>query len=1054
MKEINTDKGIIAWFAHNPVAANLLMIVIVVLGLLSASNIRRTMMPEFEIDIIQVTMPYPGAAPEEVEQGIVLKIEEALIDLKGIKRIESEARESFAILLIEPDNPDDIMELMNNVKNRIDAIAHFPEDAEKPVTGRIEIGIQAMFVQISGELDERTMKQLAEEIKADLLAYEEISQVEIWGARDYEIAVEISEHQLREYHLTLGEVANIIAASSLDLPGGSVRTETGDIMLRTTGQAYTQAEFEKLVLKTYPDGTRLLLGDIANIRDGFVDGSGFAAFNGQYSIGLSITALGEQDLIEAAEVAHEYVELKNRDLPQGVELTIWSDFSYYLNQRLTMMLKNLGMGALVVFLVLALFLEIKLAFWVMIGIPICFLGSMAAFGSPWVGGTLNVVSLFGFILVLGIVVDDAIIIGEAAYTEQERRGHSIKAIVTGAKRVATPATFGVLTTIAAFAPTLFIEGTFGVFGDAVGYVVIFCLVFSLIESKWILPAHLAHSQPAKSGILASIDHVQQMVNAALREFVHLRYRPFVERCVKNRYLTLATFLSLLILTAGLILGGQIRYVMMPESPPEFIEVEIKMEDGTPKRRTIEVIGEIARGLAAAEADAQSRLGPDEKWQAYNFAYGYDLINGAMLAELTKQETRRTSTKDVMRAWRDKVGSIPGAEVLSFKSADGPDPGADISFDLVHPEWEVLKKAALELEAKLATYDGVFDIRSGASSTSDEFHIDILPQAEALGITRYDLGSQVRHAFYGAEAQRIQRGQDEIKVMVRYPDADRETTASLDSMFIRTPQGDEVPFSSVAKLEVKEGFNATTHINFRRAVEVRAGADEDKVEPTRISNEIVRNFLPELAERYPGLKYYLSGMSEETEKMARSMIIGFGLAMFVIYALLAIPTRSYLQPLIIMGVIPFGIIGAVIGHMLTGYAISMMSFLGIIALSGVVVNDSLIMVDYINRALLDGTPKTQAIVQAGTQRFRAIMLTSATTFLGLIPILMEKSAQVQTVVPMAISLAFGIVFATVITLILVPSLYMILDDLDSWWKRGREIEEDPVAQEEADWLAGT
>jgi len=1023
-------KGVIAWFATNPVASNLLMLVIIAVGLLSAAHIKRTMMPEFEIDVVSIMMLYPGAAPEEVEQGIVLKIEEALSDLEGIKRIESDSMESMARMIIEPEDEDKMMELLNDVKTRVDAIAHFPEGAEKPIIGRIELPIQALVVQISGDLDERAMKALAEQIKLELMSDPDVSSVEVWGARDYEIAIEVSEHSLQEYHLTLGEVARIVASSSIDLPGGSVRTENGNILLRTQGQAYDQADFEKIVLRTYPDGTRLLLGDIAKINDGFEDIDGFALFNGKYSIAVPINALGAQDIIRAAAAAKLYVEEKNKTLPDTVKLTIWFDFSYYLDQRLGMMMKNLAMGAVVVFIVLALFLEIKLAFWVMVGIPICFLGSLAIFGSPWIGGTLNLVSVFAFILVLGIVVDDAIIIGEAAHTEQELHGHSVDAIITGAKRVATPATFGVLTTIVAFMPTLFIDGALSVFGEAMGWVVIFCLTFSLIESKWILPAHLAHSKPATSGWLMSIDHVQEGVNRKLKHFVENGYQPFIRKCIRNRYMTAAVFLSMLILTAGIIAGGKVRVVMAPEVEGELIQMNLRMTDGTPQRRTLEVMNQVA--LALQDIDAEYRAGhKGQPMLANQFAYGVGQTEGFMLAELVRAENRSVRTREVMRRWREKVGEIPGTEVLSFNADEGPGLGADISFDLNHSDWDTLQAASLELEKKLKSYAGTYDVRSNVSSVSDEYHIDILPEGESLGITRFDLGTQVRHAFYGAEAQRIQRDTDEIKVMVRYPGEDRRTTATLEDMFIRTPAGDSVPFNSVARMEVVPGFNKITRIDYQRAVEVNADVEADRVEPGRITGELMSTFLPELAAKYPGLKYRLSGMSDEENKMARSMVIGFALALFGIYSLLAIPTKSYVQPLIIMGVIPFGIIGAVVGHMLFDYAISMMSLLGIIALSGVVVNDSLIMVDFVNRAVREGLPRREAAVQAGMRRFRAIILTSLTTFCGLVPMLLETSTQAKVIIPMAISLAFGIVFATVITLLLVPCLYVILDDAKQW-----------------------
>ena len=1025
-------KGIIAWFANNPVAANLLMLIIMAVGIGSSFNIQRAMFPTLDIEMIYINAPYPSAAPEEVEKGIVLKIEEAINDVDGIKRVESDSYESYAMMWIEPHEGTDLSRLLDDIQSRVDAIPHFPAEAEKPIISQPEILFPALTVQISGDLNERSMKAIADEIRLELLAYPEISAAEVLGARDYEIGIEISEQQLREYHLTLGDVANIISRSSLDLPAGSVQTENGDIMLRTLGQAYVQQDFEAIVLKTWPDGTRLLLGDIATVDDGFVDSRGFATFNGKYSLGINVFAMGKQDIIETAEAAKRYVAEKQAQLPDGAKLEIWWDSTYYLEGRLGMMMKNLAVGALLVFVILALFLEIKLAFWVMLGIPVCFLGAMALINTPYIDASLNLISIFGFILVLGIVVDDAIIMGESAYTEQELHGHSVESIVNGVYKVATPATFGVLTTIVAFTPTLFIDGVFGAFPEACGWVVILCLTFSLVESKWILPAHLAHSKPTRNRLLLQVDHVQEAINRWLNGFVENRYRPLMQRCVANRYVTLAFFLSLLVLCGGLLSGGVVRTVLSPDMPGEFLEMELRMSPGTPEERTLQVITEISQALQQIDEDYQAKAGNKGKLVAHMGVYGFDRINGRIDVELTKEDQRRLSTREIEQRWRDRIGKVHGADVVAISNSDGPNFGPAVAFDLMHKDLNTLRVAAADLEEAMTHYAGLYDIRNGASDMADEFHLDILPEAEALGLTRYDLASQVRHAFYGAEAQRVQRGIDEIKVMVRYPRADRENINSLNSMFIRTPEGDEVPFETVATANVRQGLLKATRINFQRAVEITAEADKSLVEPDQVIRDIEDKVIPQLLQKYPGLDYSVSGMAEEEAKMAISMGIGFALALFGIYALLAIPTHSYLQPLIIMGVIPFGVIGAVVGHWLTGHAISMMSVMGLIALSGVVVNDSLILVDYVNRAVAGGGNRHQAVVEAGVRRFRAIILTSMTTFFGLAPILMETSVQAQMIVPMAISLAFGILFATVITLLLVPCLYIILEDLDRWW----------------------
>jgi multidrug efflux pump subunit AcrB len=1026
------------------VAANLLMMIIIAVGLASAFSLQRAMFPAIEIEVIIVSVPYPGAAPEEVEQGVILKIEEAINDVDGIKRVESDAYESLGRIMIQPQDGVDLASLLDDVKNRIDAIQQFPEEAEKPIISQPELLFPALTVQITGDLDERSMKTLADELRRELLTYPEVSSAEVIGARDYEISIEISEQLLREYHLSLGQVAQTIAASSLDLPAGSVQTENGDIMLRTIGQAYVQGDFESIVLKTWPDGTRLLLGDIATVNDGFVDTSGFALFDGSYSLGVNIFAMGSQDIIDTAGVVKAYVAEKQNTLPAGVNLKIWGDITYYLEGRLGMMMKNLAMGALLVFFTLALFLEIKLAFWVMLGIPVCFFGAMALLNTPYIDASLNMISIFGFILVLGIVVDDAIIMGESAYSEQELHGHSVDSVIEGVYKVATPATFGVLTTIVAFMPTLFIQGAFAVFPEACGWVVILCLCFSLVESKWILPAHLAHTKPTRNRLLLQVDRVQENVNRRLSHFVEHHYSPFMQLCVRWRYVTLAFFLALLVMAVGLLSGGVVRTIIAPDVPGEFIMVDLRMTSGTPEARTLAAMDEVIDALYRVEDEYRRSGGKNETLVKHIAAYGFERISGRIEVELTKEDQRRISTRQIEQRWRDEAGIIHGADVLAISSADGPSFGPTIAFDLKHKDFETLRSAASELEEKLRHYAGLYDIRNGASDTADEFHLDIVPEAESLGLSRYDLGSQVRHAFYGAEAQRVQRGIDEIKVMVRYPRADRKNVSSLNSMYIRTPNGDEVPFESVARLTVEQGLIKATHIDYQRAAEVTAEANKALVEPGKVIADLENQILPALMKKYPGLSYGISGAADEERKAAVSMIAGFALSLFGIYALLAIPTRSYLQPLIIMGVIPFGIIGAILGHWALGYPMSMMSMMGVIALSGVVVNDSLILVDYANTTMAAGADRYQAILAAGSRRFRAILLTSLTTFLGLAPILLERSAQAREIIPMAISLAFGIVFATVITLLLVPCLYLILEDLDLWWTGRRRSEQEALA----------
>jgi multidrug efflux pump subunit AcrB len=1026
MRDNTPQTGLIAWFATNHVAANLLMWFIIVLGLYSAFTIKKALTPEVVSNLIQISQFYPGAAPEEVEQGIVQKIEEAVKDVESIKRIESRSYESNAQVNIEIFDNMDVNAALDEVKIAIDSISTFPEEAEKPIMSIAEMGIHTVQLQLHGNLDEYSTKQLAEKIKQELLINTEAAKVGIFGLRDYEITVEVAESQLRKYNLTLGQVAAAIRSNSLNLPAGSIRTDSGQILLRTKAQAYRQQGFEDILLLSSNDGVRVKLGDIATIKDGFVETDGFATFNNSPSAALVVYAVGDQDVISVGSSVKDYVEKRRATLPEGVELDYWADTTYYLDSRLNMMLKNLLMGVLLVFFILAFFMELKIAFWVMLGLPLCFLGAFILLPFEPANVSINMISLFGFILVLGIVVDDAIIIGESVNDYTVSNGHSLQNVIIGAKRVATPATFGVLTTIVAFMPTLFVSGPWKNIPAASGYVVLFCLMFSLIESKWILPSHLAHMHKGMFRWIKSKRQMafQQRNNARLQSFIAKTYKPFLEKCLALRYTTLSVFVGVLIIVLALIATGWVRYVLFSDQPGDYIQVKLEMARGTPDYKTREALDRIGGAIADIESEYSDKHG--EGFIKHMFGYGAEGRIGAFMIELEKSEQRAISDVEIQQQWRDKVGIIIGAKTLAFISVDDDDNSA-MSFNLVGDNQIELKAAAAELTEFLGAYEGVFDIRSGASEIVSEIHMNIKPGAEALGLTLSELSMQVREAFYGAEAQRIQRENDEIKVMVRYPLNQRKTIADLEGMYIRTKDGREVPIVSVAKLEIKPGYAEMIRINREPAIPISAAVDKAIVEPDRIVNEVVDDFFPDLFKRYPSVKYRLDGMSIESINMQNDLFTGFAVALFGIYALLAIPLRSYMQPLIIMSVIPFGIIGAVAGHIIMDMAISMMSIFGIIALSGVVVNDSLILVDFINRGIRQGKTVLESIVDAASGRFRAILITSLTTFFGIFPMLLEKSIQAQFVLPMSVSLAFGIVFATVISLIVVPCLYLLLDD---------------------------
>jgi len=1013
----SSEKGLIAWFASNHVAANLLMWFIIVAGLISVFTIRKQTTPDFELNWIQVQVPYLGAAPQEVEEGVVIKVEEAIQDIQGIVEINSRANEGFGRVTIEVSRDKDINEVLTEVKTRVDAISTFPALSEKPVIYKVEPDTPVIFIAIHGDIDDFSRKLIAQEVRNELLRMPEISKVDFYGDKAFEISIEVSEHVLRQYGLTMSEISEAIRASSVDLPGGRIKTEGGDILLRTKGQVYTGLEYSDLVLRTFPDGTRLTLGDIATINDGFVESEGFGRFDGEPTATLNVLASGQQNELKTAAAVKEYVAKKVSTLPAGVEMDLWVDRSHYLEGRLKTMTKNMWQGALLVFLILSLFLRMKVAAWVIIGIPITFLGAffLMPYG-PW-PVTMNMISLFGFIIVLGIVVDDAIIIGESVYTKIRVDGHTIDNVVRGAKKVAVPATFGVLTTIAAFAPMLFVGGIVGPFFEALSMIVVLCLMFSLVESKLILPAHLVHAKikpvdeedlfnpqrhiPLLQRVPRFFQKIQRRTQHGLHRLIYDFYRPALEKAIENRGIVVATFAGVLIVTIGVVNSGLVRIVLFPEVPGDFIRMELEMENGTAPEVRNAALDRIERAILD--------------------------LNDEYIAENPGLDPMIAHIGSFTALWRERVGEIPGVKELTFADGDHFGGEAPLSFRLSGDNFAALEKSAEELEAKLAEFEGVFDVRNSSNTGGQEIKLSIKPEAEALGLTLVSLGRQVRQAFYGEEAQRIQRGKDELKVMVRYPREDRRSISDLENMRIRTPAGDDVPFESVADLSFGTSYSSITRLNRERTITVSADIDPEFVEPGKVIREISEDFIPGLLSRHTGVSYGLEGASKEEQEFLGNLAVASIAALFLIYALIAIPLHSYGQPLVIMSVIPFGLIGAVIGHIVMGKAISMFSLFGLVALAGVVVNDSLIMVDFINKARQDGMPLKQAVIDSGTQRFRAIVLTSFTTAAGLMPIMLETSVQAQYMIPMAISLSFGILFATAITLFLIPSLYILQID---------------------------
>jgi multidrug efflux pump subunit AcrB len=1034
------EKGIIAWFTRNSVAANLLMALIIIGGIMSVLSIRKQMFPTVELSMISIQVPFPGAAPQEVEQGIIIRIEDAIDDVQGIKDIRSTAREGLGSLSIEVETSSSVQEVMDEVKMRVDGITSFPAQIEPPNIYRTRPQRQIIWVSIYGDIDERARKELAKEVRDDLRTNPGISQVEVIGARDYEIAVEISEYDLQRYDLTFNQITEAIRGSSLDVPGGSIRTPSGDILLRAKNQSYTGEDFSDIVLLRRDDGTRLLLGEIAKVADGFVERRAFSEFDGKPSTFVRVDSVGDQNDLAIAQTVKDYLEDKRSELPAGVELAHWGDSSYYLQGRLDLMLNNMFIGALLVFLALSLFLQIRLAFWVMLGLPVAFLGAFMLMQLPMTDVSVNMISLFGFILVLGIVVDDAIVIGESTYSEIERYGKSEDNVIRGAKRVAIPATFGVLTTMVAFLPMLMVDGAMAGIWQSIAWVVILCLGFSLIESKLILPAHINHMKYSKT-TTSKQNGFQRFRNGfanKLKHFVDTRYRPFVSKCLHFRYTTIASFIALFILMIGLIMGGAVRWVFFPNIPSDFVQASLEMQPGTNEQRTIDALDQIRDALYAV--DAEYRETHDQAMISHVNIFLQSAEQGQVFVELEKGESREVDGFAVVNQWRERVPEIAAVKDLNFQGSIGGGGGYDIEFQLSGTNLDELSAAAIDLKTAMAAYEGVFDISDTFGAPQEEIQLRLKPQADLLGITLQELATQVRYAFYGAEAQRVQRDDEEVRVMVRYPLSERQSIGNLENLKIRTADGREVPFTAVAEAVEADGYSTITRVNGVRAVTVRARVDKERVEPFAIIRDLRSEDIPDILANYPNVRFGLEGASQDEQEALGSLAVGAVFALFGIYALMAIPLRSYSQPLIIMSVIPFGIIGAVAGHWVLGMPVSILSLFGIIALAGVVVNDSLILVDYVNKSREDGMALRHAVVDAGCMRFRAIVLTSLTTFAGLLPIVLERSLQAQMVIPMAISLAFGILFATVITLLLIPCLYLVLDDVKRAFGRGSAASE--------------
>lgn len=1043
MSDVN--KGLIAWFARNSVAANLLMLFIVVGGILAALTIRKQMFPLVETNWLQITVPYPGAAPQEVEQGITIKIEEALDGIEGLKRVITYSNRNFSNAWLEVDTTYDTQEVLDEVKLQIDAIASFPEGMERPIVKREKFRQEVMYISLYGDLSPKQLKVLGKKIHDEIQGIPQVNVSSLFDGLDYEISIEVSPDKLREYQLDFRDIAAAIRNFSANMSAGQIRAQNGFISIRVENQAYDQQAFEQLPLISRPDGTQVLLGDVATINDGFVEGLQYSKFNGKNSVTLFVGASSDQSISKVADAVKDYIETKQHELPQGVALTPWVDMTFYLNGRLDMMLSNMMTGGILVFIMLALFLRLRLAFWVMMGLPVSFLGALFLMPMEWVNVTINVTSLFAFILVLGVVVDDAIVVGESASDEIERNGHSLDNVIRGVKRVAMPATFGVLTTVAAFLPMVFTDGPEAAMSHSIGFVVIFCLLFSLVESKLILPAHLArmHYSPPKPSNL--LHKVRGKIDSGLKSFITHYYQPFLAKAIHFRYTVLMVFIGILLLSVGLFSGGFVRFIGMPQIPHDFPQINIEMRQATSEQATLDAIKAVELTLKQTDQALKAEFGAGVIAEINSDLQSR--TNGQVMIKLTDPELRTLDTFQIAQRWRDAMPAIAGLKSLTISDnlfGAGRDDG-DISFRLYGNNDQELLAAAGALKQKLASFKGVSDVNDSRQSATQEVQFKLKPLAYSLGLTLKDVASQINFSFYGIEAQRILREGDEIKVMIRYPKSQRSSIGHIEDSLIFTPAGNQVPVSEVANITLTDGVNRIRRENGKRTINVWASIDSAQAESFEVAKDIRDNFIPQLLQLYPSVASKVAGKVQEEMDSVNKQLRNAVLSLLVIFALLAVPLHSYSQPLIIMSVIPFGVIGAVLGHMLLGMDLSTMSVFGIIAAAGVVVNDSLVMVDYVNNTRKSGATIKEAVIEAGGRRFRAISLTSLTTFIGLMPIIFETSMQAKIVIPMAVSLAFGVAFATVITLLLIPCLYVILEDIKALIPGKKPLTEQALAE---------
>ena len=1028
IRDENFNNGPIAWMARNAIAANLLMMIFLAGGIWSALQIQKEVFPQFQLDIVSVTVGYPGAAPSEVESGILQPVEEAVRGLEGIREITSEAREGRGSVEIELVAGADRMKAFQDVDQAIAQVRTFPEEADEPEVRLQERQREAMEIGLYGPVDIWTLRKLAEQLRDRLLSDPNITQVELGNVPDYITHIEIPTSILREYNLSLPEVARIIGQSSQDIPAGAVRTFDGEILLRLQERKVWAEEFADIDIIANDNGANIKLRDIAEIHDGFEEGNFHSRFNGEPSVEINIYRTGKESPLEIETAVNDIMADYERRLPPGVEWRVDSNNAEEFRERLTLLMENGALSILIVLSILSLFLAPRLAFWVMMGMAISFIGSLLFL--PPLGVSINMISLFGFLVALGIVVDDAIVVGENVFEERRRYNDPLQASIIGTRKISGPVVFSILTNVVAFLPLLFIPGETGLFWWPLPVVVITVLLLSLFEALFILPAHLAHVKRGepKNPLLRIVKKGQTVFAEKFDQFVHGPYSRFLDLTLRNRYITVAAMLALLMTVGSYANSDHMGMINMPEVAADEIEAGVSMPVGTTPAQA----GRVALLLTEATRKMYEDHNLHEVAEGIKTnVRGQDFIDIEIV--MRPPDQRDMTAKDVIELWRNEIGDIQGVDQITFEAERGPGGWRqDISVDLSHENIDVLEAASARLVDELRSFTNTADVNDNYDKGKKRVDFRLLPEGRALGLTPEDVGDQLRGAFFGSLAIRQLRGNNETEVRVKLPESERNDFAYLEDYVIRTPSGVEVPLFEVTSFEYNEAFATINRRNGLRIVTVSTDV-EPKREIVQVINALNNEVLPGLRNDYPGLTWSFQGSDAELRESTQALWGYFGLAVIVIYTLLAVAFKSYFQPFIVLSAIPFGIIGAVIGHIIMGFDLSLISLMGVVALSGVVLNNSLIMTDFANRQRKDngGAYDIQdAIHLAGLRRFRPIILTTLTTFGGLTPILLETSMQAQYLIPMAISLGFGIVFATSIILILVPSLYMMLEDIKS------------------------